>query len=295
MPDRSSSTAASIPRPTSGRSCRPGTRTPPCSKEACNESHHRSQPVARGRRDRPHARRDRAPRLRRRVGRDAGRGRRRCARAAHRGRLARAPGRCAAAPDPAAARRAAGLPDRAAIGGPAARMLNEAHAAQAAAKPVPAAAGAFVVHKFGGSSLADAACFRRVADIALRLEEPRVALVLSACRGVTDALMNLVSAAERDHLEGCRTSLARLEARHREIADELLTAAAARAYAEQLHADVADLERLLQAVALLKSAGRDIRDRVSGFGELWSSRLFAAYLGERAPDLGVRWLGARDG
>ena len=172
-------------------------------------------------------------------------------------------------------------------------MLNEAPGAAVRAAASPAA-GAWVVHKFGGSSLADAACFRRVAGIVGGLEEARVALVLSACRGVTDALINLVAAAERGNLEGCRTSIARLQARHEAIAAELLGDAQARAYGEAFGADVADLERLLQAVSLLRSAGRDIRDRVSGFGELWSSRLIFEYLRARAPGQRVRWLDARD-
>ncbi len=123
-------------------------------------------------------------------------------------------------------------------------MLNEPAVPAAAAT---AAAGTWSVHKFGGSSLADAACIRRVADIVLRLGDTRVALVLSACRGVTDALINLVSAAERDGMDGCRTGLGRLQARHEAIATELLGAAEARAYAEALAADVADLDRLQQA------------------------------------------------
>ena len=37
-----------------------------------------------------------------------------------------------------------------------------------------------IVHKFGGSSLADAGCFRRVADIIRRRSESRQAIVLAA-------------------------------------------------------------------------------------------------------------------
>jgi aspartokinase len=55
----------------------------------------------------------------------------------------------------------------------------------------------WVVHKFGGSSVADAACFQRVAGILMSQPTHRLAVVLSACRGVTDVLLNLVSAAER--------------------------------------------------------------------------------------------------
>src|SRR5258706_470466 len=55
----------------------------------------------------------------------------------------------------------------------------------------------WVVHKFGGSSVADAGCFRRVAAIVEASDNPREAVVLSACRGVTDALLALVSLAEQ--------------------------------------------------------------------------------------------------
>jgi len=53
----------------------------------------------------------------------------------------------------------------------------------------------WIVHKFGGSSVADASCFRRVADIIEASANPREAVVLSACRGVTDALLMLVTLA----------------------------------------------------------------------------------------------------
>ncbi len=49
-------------------------------------------------------------------------------------------------------------------------------------------ATSWVVHKFGGSSVADTACFRRVADIIEGRGEERSAVVLSACRGVTDGV-----------------------------------------------------------------------------------------------------------
>src|SRR5690242_12501292 len=53
------------------------------------------------------------------------------------------------------------------------------------------------VHKFGGSSVADAACMERVAPILEDDPRRRVAAVLLACRGVTDVLLALVTAAER--------------------------------------------------------------------------------------------------
>ena len=53
------------------------------------------------------------------------------------------------------------------------------------------------VHKFGGSSLADETCFRRVAGILLATPSARQAVVVSAMGGMTDALLHLVMLAER--------------------------------------------------------------------------------------------------
>ncbi len=54
------------------------------------------------------------------------------------------------------------------------------------------------IHKFGGSSLADAECFRRVAGILLDCDEARLGVVVSAMGGMTDALIDLAILAERD-------------------------------------------------------------------------------------------------
>lgn len=152
----------------------------------------------------------------------------------------------------------------------------------------------WVVHKFGGSSLADATCFRRVASIIEALPAARVALVLSACQGVTDQLLGLVAAAEAGELATAASSRAQLEQRHHQIAGDLLPAAACEQYLETLRSDLADLDRLLQAVTLVRSAGRDLQERVAGFGELWSSRLFAAFLTARGLRKSVAWIDARD-
>lgn len=84
-----------------------------------------------------------------------------------------------------------------------------------------APAAAWIVHKFGGSSVADAACFRRVADIIESHPTERRAVVLSACKGVTDALLTLVSTAERGD-PSYSAQLQALRARHEAIATELL-------------------------------------------------------------------------
>ena len=152
----------------------------------------------------------------------------------------------------------------------------------------------WVVHKFGGSSLADADCFRRVAAIVEELPEPRVALVLSACRGVTDELIGLVVTAEGACQKACEEALTRLQQLHEGIAAELLEPVACNAFLPQFEGDLSDLRRMLHAVTLVRSAGHDLRDLVSGFGELWSTRLFAAFLEGRGHRKPVRWVDARE-
>lgn len=150
------------------------------------------------------------------------------------------------------------------------------------------------VHKFGGSSVADAACMERVAAILENDPAPRVGAVLSACRGVTNALLTLVNAAER--LEA--GDAARLEAirqRHAGIARTLLAAPAADEYVEELSADCRDIGGILQTVRLVRMASPVVRDLVVGYGEIWSTRLFTRYLQARGRRPGgVRWIDARE-
>ncbi len=151
----------------------------------------------------------------------------------------------------------------------------------------------WVVHKFGGSSVADADCFRRVATILESLPGTRLAVVLSACRGVTDALLRLVALAERQD-EGFRTELAQLRARHATIADTLLSQESARLYLAGFDRDVHDLEGILHSVKLTRAAARNVSDLIAGYGELWSTQLFQRFFEERAGRAGpVRWIDAR--
>lgn len=152
---------------------------------------------------------------------------------------------------------------------------------------------AWKVHKFGGSSVADAACMRRVAAIVEADAAPRKAVVLSACRGVTDALLNLVSAAERQD-PGLEDAIEAVRQRHVGIAAELIPGATGDEYVDGLSRDCRDIVGILQAVRLTRSASTTIRDLISGYGEIWSTQLFERYLRARGTGSGsVRWIDAR--
>jgi aspartokinase/homoserine dehydrogenase 1 len=156
-----------------------------------------------------------------------------------------------------------------------------------------ASPGAWIVHKFGGTSVYDAAAFRQVADIIDRDQVARQAVVLSAARGVTDVLLSLVEMAGRqDPAVGAH--LHALRERHRAIAEDLLEPAESARWLARFDADRADLEGVLHSTSLLRSAAQNVRDLVAGYGELWSSTLMVAFLqARRGGASGVRWLDAR--
>src|SRR5450631_249987 len=150
----------------------------------------------------------------------------------------------------------------------------------------------WVVHKFGGSSVADADCFVRVALIIESQPRERLAVVLSACKGVTDALLRLVDLAEAQS-DAWRAELGSLRERHAGIAGALLDAPAVAEYLTAFDADLGELQTLLQTVSVMRTAGRPVRDRVSGYGEIWSTRLLYRYLSQRGARRGLQWVDAR--
>jgi aspartokinase/homoserine dehydrogenase 1 len=152
----------------------------------------------------------------------------------------------------------------------------------------------WVVHKFGGSSVADAACFRRVAEIVESSSNPREAIVLSACRGVTDALLELVALAEQPDKE-FGAAIRALKARHLDLAAGLISKPAYENYKAQFERDCLDIAGMLQTVRLIRSSTYSMRDVIAGFGEIWSTRLFAPFLRERARIKGdILWIDARE-
>jgi aspartokinase/homoserine dehydrogenase 1 len=152
----------------------------------------------------------------------------------------------------------------------------------------------WVVHKFGGSSVADAACFRRVAEIVEASSNPREAIVLSACRGVTDSLLELVALAEQPS-QDFGAAIRVLKTRHLDLAAELISKPAYETYKAQFERDCLDIAGMLHTVRLIRSSTYTMRDVISGFGEIWSTRLFAPFLRERGRIKGdILWVDARE-
>ena len=157
---------------------------------------------------------------------------------------------------------------------------------------------AWQVHKFGGTSLAEADCFRRVGEILLAEKHERQAVVVSAMGGMTDALLDMVAAAELS-AAGIQSDLAAIAQRYEACVRALIESpGAVEELMSQFNSELADASDVLQAVFLVRSAADRSRDLVAGFGELWSARLLGSYLKQQAGTEGsgraVKWLDARD-
>ena len=141
----------------------------------------------------------------------------------------------------------------------------------------------WLVHKFGGSSLADASCFRRVAAILKSHPAEKLAVVLSACKGVTDSLFALNAEPQLPDSE-ISAALLSLRDRHVTLATELLNSTAAEEFIFDFDQDCTVIRKHLREV-----------DLVVGYGEIWSTRLFFKYLTTSYSLSGeCYWLDARE-
>lgn len=136
-----------------------------------------------------------------------------------------------------------------------------------------------VAHKFGGSSVADAECYARVGTLldARREEDGVQVVVVSAMKGVTDALIRLGErAAAKD--PAWRADFQALEKKHLDTARTLL-GSKANALIERLAPQLQELSRVLETLGLLGGPSDDGLLYVQGLGEVYSAQILSAHLG----------------
>jgi len=149
-----------------------------------------------------------------------------------------------------------------------------------------------VVHKFGGTSLADASCFRRVAEIVAARPESHRAVVVSAMSGVTNALIRAVQLAGAREVDGYSSVLAELREKHHRALVDLVPARAAAEIDALIERDLAAITDVLHATTLLRRSSRETLDLVAGYGEIWSAQLLHALLVTNGTQ--CAWINARD-
>ena len=138
------------------------------------------------------------------------------------------------------------------------------------------------VMKFGGTSVGDADCIRRAAEIvAAAAKERRVVVVVSAMSGVTNRLVDAAQRAAAGDEDICKELASALEREHCMAIEELFPEDATRS---QLYAQVksitAEMSKICQGIALLRELTPRALAAVSCVGERLSARMMAAALGD---------------
>ena len=135
-----------------------------------------------------------------------------------------------------------------------------------------------LVMKFGGTSVGSAAAIRNLIEIvrAARADWPRVAVVVSAMGGVTDALLRSAHAAENGDATSAATTVEMLRDKHLTALRELAPQAA---HVEKHIAEsLAEFTALCHAMNVLGEASPRALDAISSLGERMSAPLVAAVL-----------------
>lgn len=148
-----------------------------------------------------------------------------------------------------------------------------------------------LVLKFGGSSVADAACIRRVAALSRAAIDHSPLVVVSAMGKTTDALFAAAQAAERGDTDAALGRLAEIAARHRRACGELFPGALPNELAAFIEGIERRIETLLRGVGMLHELSARSRDAIVAHGELLSSQILAAYI--ESTGTPVAWLDAR--
>lgn len=136
--------------------------------------------------------------------------------------------------------------------------------------------------KFGGTSVGDAACILRSAQIVARAAKAHsVVAVVSAMSGVTNRLIDAAHRAARgDHDAGPALGAA-LEEQHSAALASLVPNEASRAAAaKRLSAILAEARRLYEGTALLRELTPRTLDAISSLGERLCAPVFSAALTE---------------
>ena len=147
------------------------------------------------------------------------------------------------------------------------------------------------VHKFGGTSLADAERIAAAARLAVAESETkdRCAIVVSALAGATDELVAAVGeAAAQDAAFEARV---RKLAEHHEAVAGALLGNAVQPVLESIERDLEDIVAVLRGLRVTRQANEAVMELVSGFGELWSAQVMCLYLQQQGHE--AAWLDAR--
>jgi aspartate kinase len=138
------------------------------------------------------------------------------------------------------------------------------------------------VMKFGGTSVGNAGCIRRAADIVARAAaEGPVVAVVSAMGGVTNRLLEAAQSSVAGHLDAAGTLAEALRQQHQEAIEILLGDEDERTkLTAELKGIIEEVTSLCRGTALLRELTPRTLDAISSAGERLSARVMASALCE---------------
>jgi aspartokinase/homoserine dehydrogenase 1 len=138
------------------------------------------------------------------------------------------------------------------------------------------------VMKFGGTSVGDATCIRRSAQIAAdAAKQHPVAVVVSAMSGVTNRLIGAAHHAKQGDRNAGKTLTEALRKQHIEALDALVSSSQAKELVQgRIEEILAEAARLYEGTALLRELTPRTLDAISSLGERLCAPIFAATLSE---------------
>jgi aspartokinase/homoserine dehydrogenase 1 len=136
-------------------------------------------------------------------------------------------------------------------------------------------ARAYSVHKFGGSSVADASRFKAVKEI---LSGNQEIIVVSATKGTTSRLQNLLDNAAAGN--PWQSELLQLQQQHQTIVQELFPKNSNHSLLNLIHVDFTTITHILNTIEQTKIYSQETQDLTLGYGEQISAQILAAYLAQ---------------
>jgi aspartate kinase len=141
-----------------------------------------------------------------------------------------------------------------------------------------------IVIKFGGTSVGDADRVAQAIDIVAERRSLKPIVVVSALAGVTNDLVAASEAACAQKPDVVREIIARVRARHEDVALQLVQQKSdfLDSFLRQLDKQIEEIDTILRGIALLGEITLRARDKVMSIGEKLSSVLFAYSMMMRA-------------
>ncbi|MBC7427625.1 MAG: lysine-sensitive aspartokinase 3 [Bacteriovorax sp.] len=150
-----------------------------------------------------------------------------------------------------------------------------------------------IVSKFGGTSMGDAQCMLRSANVALKQGTKLV--VVSATSGTTNDLIELAKTAEKSSWEKALVIINKIKTKHHKIAYDLELDSKSLVMMDEM---LSELESMSRGIHLLKDCSLKAMDSMQSFGERLSSILFTQAmtltLNREKSNAKSQWLDVRD-